>query len=115
MGVQFAIDNFGTGYSSLNYLKRFPLYVLKIDSSFVKNTPSDADDIVIVKAIIAMTSSLNLKVVAEGVESNEQRRFLCQERCDWLQGFLFSPLYSKMRIPASWKSTAWHYSPQSKG
>jgi EAL domain-containing protein (putative c-di-GMP-specific phosphodiesterase class I) len=99
MGVQFAIDNFGTGYSFLNCLKRFPLYALKIDRFFVKNIPSDADDIAIVKAIIAMASSLNLKVVAEGVETHEQRRFLCQERRDWLQGFLFSPPVPQNEIP----------------
>lgn len=100
LGLRFAIDNSGTGYSSLAYLKRFPLYALKIDRVFVRDIPEDAEDIAIVKAIIAMACSLKVKVVAEGVETDEQRQFLFQERCDWLQGFLFSPSVQAIDIPA---------------
>src|SRR6266852_1757835 len=82
MGIQIAIDDFGTGYSSLSYLKRFPIDVLKIDQSFVRDITLDSDDAVIAKLIISLAHNLKLRVIAEGVETQEQLNYLRSQDCD---------------------------------
>jgi diguanylate cyclase (GGDEF)-like protein/PAS domain S-box-containing protein len=98
MGVKISMDDFGTGFSSLSYLKRFPIHCLKVDRSFIKDIPGNADDMAITAAIISMAHSLNLKVVAEGVETAEQLEFLRANACDELQGYFFSPPVPAMEM-----------------
>ena len=89
LGIQLAIDDFGTGYSSLSYLKRFPLDKLKIDKSFVDGLPNNNDDINIAKSIIALAQNMKLNVIAEGVETKEQKDFLIQNGCVNIQGYFY--------------------------
>lgn len=95
IGVKLSIDDFGIGYSSLNYLKHFPIGFLKIDQSFVRDITTNRDDAIIAKIIISMAHDLGLRVIAEGVETEEQKSFLCSHRCDEMQGYFFS-----MPLPA---------------
>jgi diguanylate cyclase (GGDEF)-like protein/PAS domain S-box-containing protein len=90
LGVRLAIDDFGTGYSSLAQLKRFPIDTLKVDRSFIREIPRDAEDRAIAEAIIAMGKTLSLTIVAEGVETAEQKAFLRERACDEMQGYYFS-------------------------
>lgn len=90
MGVRISIDDFGTGYSSLSYLKRYPFHTLKIDRAFVGELPSNLDDVALVEAVLVMAKRLGLQVLAEGVETEEQRQYLTSLQCDLLQGYFFS-------------------------
>ncbi|TAK60469.1 EAL domain-containing protein, partial [Methylobacter sp.] len=99
-GIRMSIDDFGTGYSSLNYLKKFKVYKLKIDQSFVYDISTDPEDKAIVSAIINMAKSLGLQTIAEGVETKGQQAFLREQRCDEMQGYLFSKPVSTMQFEA---------------
>ena len=101
MGVSIALDDFGTGYSSLSYLKRFPIDTLKIDRSFVKDVTTDTDSAAIVDAIIALSRSVDINLVAEGVETVEQYQYLQNKGCREMQGY-----YISRPLPAT-KYTRW--------
>lgn len=108
MGIHLSIDDFGTGYSSLSYLKTFPIHTLKIDRSFTSNIYTDTKDASLVETIIAMAHNLDLKVIAEGVETEEQLQFLQQKQCNEAQGYFFSrPISAKaMEAVLQCESTA---------
>ena len=106
-GIRFAIDDFGTGYSSLSSLRNLPVHSLKIDRSFLSDSFPDSNDQSIISAIISMSHSLGLRVVAEGVETDEQLKFLRTHRCDDIQGFLFSrPLTAERATQLLRRNTA---------
>jgi len=101
LGVELAIDDFGTGYSSLSYLRQFPIDRLKIDQSFIRNALNNPDDAAIARTIIGLGRSLNLKIIAEGVETKEHETFLINEGCDEVQGYRYSrpiPDYQMMEF-----------------
>ncbi|MDG9931039.1 MULTISPECIES: GGDEF and EAL domain-containing protein [unclassified Pseudomonas] len=106
LGVKLAIDDFGTGYSSLSYLKRFPVDYVKIDQTFVRDLAAGGEDAAITRAIIAMAHGLELKVVAEGVETQAQMDFLKAQHCDEIQGFLISPPVPAERLAELLRSRA---------
>jgi EAL domain-containing protein (putative c-di-GMP-specific phosphodiesterase class I) len=91
MGIRLCIDDFGTGFSSLRYLHRFPIQILKIDRAFVSRLNEDEESSAITQSIIALSHTLRKEVVAEGIETAEQQHFLQQLRCDYGQGYWFSP------------------------
>ena len=100
LGVRLSIDDFGTGYSSLSALKRFPVERLKIDRSFIQDLPDDEDDCAVASAVISLGQKLNLRVIAEGVETEAQVAFLRENHCDELQGYHFSRPVAADAIPA---------------
>lgn len=103
-GVRISIDDFGTGFSSLNYLKRFPVDTLKIDRSFIRGVNLDRDNSAIATAIIALAKSLDLSVVAEGVETNAERSYLVQRGCREMQGFLISKPLPPLELQRAWQA-----------
>ena len=105
-GVTIALDDFGTGYASLRHLKQFPVDIIKIDQSFVRGLDEDGEDAAIVQAVLKLSRSLDIRTVAEGIESTAQADHLIRLGCDYGQGFLFSKAIAAMRVPAflsSWR------------
>ena len=99
MGIQISIDDFGTGYSSLSYLKRYPVHTLKMDKYFVDHVADNEEDASFARMVIGIARSLNLDLIAEGVETKEQLDFLYREGCHLIQGFYFSrPLNTDMAL-----------------
>jgi EAL domain-containing protein (putative c-di-GMP-specific phosphodiesterase class I) len=90
MGIQISIDDFGTGYSSLSYLKRYPVHTLKMDKSFIDHIADDEEDATFARMVISIANTLNLDLIAEGVETEEQLQFLKREGCRYIQGYYFS-------------------------
>ncbi|HQD56569.1 MAG TPA: EAL domain-containing protein, partial [Candidatus Competibacteraceae bacterium] len=106
LGIHFSIDDFGTGYSSLAYLKRLPIHELKIDKTFVQDAPNDPNDAALVEAILAVATHLRLRVVAEGVETEEQARFLNARATVIHQGYLYGKPKPAPTWLARWKTAA---------
>ena len=108
MGIRISLDDFGTGYSSLSYLKNFPIDVIKIDRSFVMDLSNSEQDRSIVDAIISMSKALNLKIIAEGVETLSNAKFLEEKQCDQAQGYYFSRPLSAVELEEILKSGKKH-------
>jgi len=106
VGVQIALDDFGTGYSSLAYLRRFPFDTLKIDRAFVDTMLSDPNNMILVSTMISLAHSLRMKVIAEGVETEEQAKILQLLRCDQMQGYLVSRPVPREQITAMLQAAA---------
>jgi EAL domain-containing protein (putative c-di-GMP-specific phosphodiesterase class I) len=111
MGVTLAIDDFGTGYSSFNYLRQFRVSKLKIDRSFIRDIAVNTDDAAITTAIISMAKSLNLRVIAEGVENEAQMSFLRTHRCDEIQGYYFSRPLAVDKVADKLREPLWNCKP----
>ena len=109
MGLKLSIDDFGMGYSSLSYLKQFPVSKLKIDRSFVQDVAVNPDDAAITAAIISMAKSLNLRVIAEGVENEAQMSFLRAHQCDEIQGYYFSEPLTVDKVADKLRGTSGQY------
>ena len=107
IGIELAIDDFGTGYSSLAYLKKLPIDKLKIDQEFVSDLPNDEEDAAITKAVIALAKSLNLNIIAEGVETKEQRDFMIENGCENIQGYFYSKPISSDELTKLLISNKW--------
>jgi EAL domain-containing protein (putative c-di-GMP-specific phosphodiesterase class I) len=105
--VRLAVDDFGTGYSSLSYLRRFPFDKLKIDLTFVSEIMTDPDSATIVRTIIAMAENLNLRVVAEGVETEDQLNYLRLHGCDEIQGYYVSPPVTAQEFEVLLRQDLW--------
>jgi EAL domain-containing protein (putative c-di-GMP-specific phosphodiesterase class I) len=99
LGVRISMDDFGTGYSSMSYLRSFPFDKIKIDQSFVRGLPDNAESVAIVRAVIGLSNSLGMTVTAEGVENEQQAAQLAREACTELQGYLFSEPLRGVEIP----------------
>ncbi len=95
LGIRISIDDFGTGYSSLSYLKKFPIDKIKIDRSFIKDLPNILEDVAIVKAILTLGDNLNIDILAEGIDDMKQKKFLLENNCKEVQGFLFDKAIPK--------------------
>ena len=106
VGMQVAIDDFGTGYSPLSYLKKYAVDYIKIDQSFVKNMTANSSDMGLCEAIILMAHKLNMRVIAEGVETQEQYDLLAAADCDFAQGYLLSKPIMPDAFEALWQSRA---------
>jgi EAL domain-containing protein (putative c-di-GMP-specific phosphodiesterase class I) len=111
MGVKLSIDDFGTGYSSLSYLRRFPVDVLKIDRSFVRDITSNEDDAAMVSAIIELARGLRMRVIAEGVETEAQLDYLKRRGCDEVQGHVYAQAASRQDVEAMLRNGR-HVTPQ---
>jgi EAL domain-containing protein (putative c-di-GMP-specific phosphodiesterase class I) len=98
-GIRIALDDFGTGYASLSHLKQFPVDIIKIDQSFVRDLEDDEDDAAIIRALVSLGKSLSIGIVAEGVETEAQAAFLADQGCDYGQGYLFSKAIAASEVP----------------